>query len=387
MLLNSGNDAAVALAEHVGGTQAHFVTMMNALARRLHLTNTHFATPHGLDAPGHYTSARDLANLALYAMRDATFRHIVASTEFHIPRTKHNLEHWLGNINKALYWYPGVDGVKPGDTDAAGLCQVVSDWRNGHHVMVVLLHTPNLATDLRNLLNMGTRDFEWVPSIFAADTPASTVTGGVGFHTWTYFYGSGHYVKGLFRAYFRTHGRLQTLGYPRTEQMVEDGRLVQYFQGAELVYDGTHHSVYPEPLGATLAPLVAGSAVQRVPRGILGGFTSFYRRLGGTGVLGAPITGAVSDRGVRVQFFRYGALAMTAGGPLLVPVGDAALRLKGWLPARGVGNSFPATISPALSARYVPPARHLTSKRKGVRRTVHRKHSATDSHKSRPARR
>src|SRR5579884_924073 len=70
LLLNSGNDAAIALAEHVGGTVKHFVAMMNGLAHTLHMTHTHYVTPHGLDEPHHYTSAHDLAIIAQYAMRD-----------------------------------------------------------------------------------------------------------------------------------------------------------------------------------------------------------------------------------------------------------------------------------------------------------------------------
>lgn len=346
LLLNSGNDAAVALAEHVGGTQAHFVAMMNSLARRLHMTNTHYATPHGLDAPDHYTSAKDLATVALYAMRNAMFRRIVASTDYHIPKTKHNVEHFLGNINKALYWYPGVDGVKPGDTDAAGLCQVVTDWRNGHHVMAVLLHTPNLATDLRNLLNFGTRDFQWVPSIFAADGPTSTVSGGFGDSAWTYFYGAGHYVRGAFLHYFNTHGGLSTLGLPRTDQMLDArGYTVQYFQGAELVYDAFHDTAYPAPLGSQFAQAVTPYAVRAHPPAVAPALAPLFKQVGGPGVLGQAVTGPVRVQGVPVQFFQYGELAQAPSGPMMVPVGDAVLRRRGWLPAAGVGDWFPPTMS------------------------------------------
>jgi D-alanyl-D-alanine carboxypeptidase len=354
MLLNSGNDAAIALAEYVGGTQARFVGMMNALARELHMRHTHYATPHGLDAPGHYTSARDLATITMYALRDPTFRRIVRTEYYHIPKTKHNFEHYLGNINKALYWYPGVDGVKPGDTDRAGLCLVVSARRNGHHVLAVLLHTPNLVTDLRNLLNMGTRDFAWVPSIFAIDQPASSLSGGTGTGAWTYYFGAGHYIRGRFLTYFRSRGGLNALGYPRTEQITEHGRAVQYFQGGELELN-PNGKVAALPLGRTLARRVIRAHLEDAAA-VAAPLRSYYHRLAGGRVLGAPVTALVTDGDLPAQFFRYGEVALPSGGPTLVPVGDAALRLKGWLPASGAADSFPPSMTPNLELRYAPPA-------------------------------
>src|SRR5205807_6395861 len=73
LMLNSANDAAVTLAEHVAGSEAAFVAQMNGLARRLGMHNTHYETPHGLDVPGHYSSAHDLATIARYAMQSAFF--------------------------------------------------------------------------------------------------------------------------------------------------------------------------------------------------------------------------------------------------------------------------------------------------------------------------
>jgi hypothetical protein len=356
-MLNSGNDAAVALAEHVGGTQRHFVAMMNALARKLHMTNTHYVTPHGLDARGHYTSAHDLATIALYAMRNPTFRRIVSTEYFHIRKTKHNAEHWLGNINKALYWYPGANGVKPGQTDRSGLCQVVSARRNGHEVMAVVLNTPNLATDVRNLLNMGTHDFQWVPSIYAADTPISYAAGGTGPRAWRYYYGAGHYITGPFLTFFDNHGGLGTLGLPRTEQVIEHGHIVQYFQGAVLTYDAARHAVVEEAAGARLAGLVRHARVFPRSLPIAPALARTYHRLAGGKFLGSPVTGVVQYGGTRLQFYRGGALALTAGGPRLLPAGDAVLRLKGWLPASGAANYYGPNFDPALLSSY----RHVSS--------------------------
>jgi len=365
LLLNSANDAAIALAEHVGGTEVGFVRMMNALASRLHMRNTHYMTAHGLDAPGHYSSARDLSIVARYAMRNATFRRIVSTTGYHIPATRHNHEHWLASVNRVIYWYPGVDGVKPGDTDLAGLCQVVSVRRDGRHLLAVLLNTPTLVYDIRNLLNFGLRDFRWVQAPAWWDAPANSLSGGSGSNRWVYYYGAGHYIRGLFLAYFETHGGLQTLGYPRTDEIEDGGQLVQYFQGAELVYDPAHRSVYPADLGVAQAHLFA----RRSPAARESVATA-VRRLrhvfGGSGVFGSPVTGMVRAYGYPVQFFQYGALALVGGAPALVPLGDVALRLRGWLPAAGASDSYPASMTPAwmLSlpvshARARPPvARH-----------------------------
>jgi hypothetical protein len=349
LMLNSGNDAAIALAEHVAGTESRFVRMMNDLAATLHMRNTHYATPHGLDAPHHYSSARDLATIAMYAMRDPTFRRIVRTESYHIAKTKHNREHWLASVNRVIYWYPGVDGIKPGDTDAAGLCQVVSAWRNGHHLLAVLLNTPNLVTDIRNLLNYGARDFRWVQSLDWGDSPANVVSGGKGVGAWIYYVGAGHSVRGPFLKYFRSHGGLQTLGYPRTEEIQERGQRVQYFQGGELIYDGSHRTVYPAPLGRWLRPYL----LPRTPRAlsttaVAPRFSALFRHLGGRGVFGTPETVAGASAGRRIQLFEYGGLGAVHGAPYVIPLGDVALRLRGWLPARGASDAFPPTLAGLL---------------------------------------
>jgi D-alanyl-D-alanine carboxypeptidase len=339
MLLNSANDAAITLAEHVSGNEERFVGLMNRLAHQLHLRDTHYVTAHGLDAPGHYTSAHDLAVISRYAMRNPEFRRIVATVSYHIPKTKHNAEHWLASVNRVMYWFPGVDGVKPGDTDNAGLCQVVSAWRNGRHVLAVLLNTPNLVTDVRNLLDYGGRDFQWVQAHAYWDAPYASLA-GTGAHHWLYYLGAGHYIRDLFLDYFRSHGGLRTFGYPRTEAIDENGRQVQYFQGGELIFDPVDGSVHPAPLGTQRAMLLAPRSLVRI-RHAGATFGRLYKRLGGRGVFGYPVTNKTWVRGTLVQFFQYGELARVGGVPLVVPIGDYLLRSKGWLPAAGAADAVP----------------------------------------------
>lgn len=155
-LLNSGNDAAAALAVAAAGSQERFVEEMNALAAELGLQDTHFANPHGLDAEGHYSSAYDLALLAKAALANPAFATIVAT-----PAKE--LEGWqFHTTNQLLGAYPGVDGVKTGTTDDAGECLVASAMRQGHRVITVVLGSTDRYTDTRALLDFYYRHYRWV---------------------------------------------------------------------------------------------------------------------------------------------------------------------------------------------------------------------------------
>ena len=136
-MLRSGNDAAVALAEHVGGSVQGFADMMNKKAEELGLVNTHFVTPHGLDDSQHYTTALELAELTDYAMQNEKFAQIVGtkSTTINIngyPRQINNTNELLGVLN-------GVVGVKTGFTNNAGRCLVTEVKRNGMDIITVVL--------------------------------------------------------------------------------------------------------------------------------------------------------------------------------------------------------------------------------------------------------
>lgn len=155
ILLPSGNDAANAAAVSVSGSMTAFVKLMNSRARELGLNDTHFATPSGLDADGHYTTACDLARLAAYALRDDTFRGIVgcasADVEFGNPPYKRTLY----NSNKMLKRYDGAIGVKTGFTDNARRCLVSAAERDGATLVAVTLNAPDDWNDHTKMLDYG----------------------------------------------------------------------------------------------------------------------------------------------------------------------------------------------------------------------------------------
>lgn len=149
LMLHSGNDAALALAIYCGGTVEGFVQMMNDKAHRLGLENTHFENPNGLDGSYHYSTARDLAALAVYAMENPIFSKIVSTKSVKIG------ERCLTNHNKLLWQVDGADGVKTGYTRAAGRILVSSATRNGRRLIAVTMDAPSDWTDHAALLNEG----------------------------------------------------------------------------------------------------------------------------------------------------------------------------------------------------------------------------------------
>ena len=149
LMLSSGNDAAVALAIYCGGTVSGFAELMNDKAHALGLKNTHFENPNGLDAPGHYSTARDLAKLAAYAMENPIFyKTVSAKTVTAGNRT-------LRNHNKLLWQVEGADGVKTGYTRAAGRILVSSATRQGRRLICVTLNDPNDWADHSALMEDG----------------------------------------------------------------------------------------------------------------------------------------------------------------------------------------------------------------------------------------
>jgi serine-type D-Ala-D-Ala carboxypeptidase (penicillin-binding protein 5/6) len=150
LLVPSGDDAALAIARAVGGSDAAFVTQMNQEADNLGLTDTRFVNPHGLDAPGHLASPYDMIAIARVAMRDPTFRQIVATRQITIRGT------WtydLTNTNSFLGRRPEVIGVKTGTTDAALHCITVAADVGSHLLYVTVMHTPDYLPDVTALLD------------------------------------------------------------------------------------------------------------------------------------------------------------------------------------------------------------------------------------------
>jgi hypothetical protein len=159
LMLPSGNDAALAIANAVGGSEPQFVGMMNAKAAELGLHDSHFVNPHGLDAPGHETSAYDVTMAARYGMTHfAEFPRLASARSWQVNGTR---SFTVYNLNRFLRSYPGADGVKIGYTDAAGKTIVASATRGGHRVYVALMHCGDIVADTAPLFDWVFDNFSW----------------------------------------------------------------------------------------------------------------------------------------------------------------------------------------------------------------------------------
>ncbi len=166
LLLPSGNDAAVALAEHISGSEEAFVKVMNETAASLRLKGTLFTNPHGIDDPAQTTSAADLVILARAVLDYPLLGKIVASQTAQVgSRT-------LTNTNQLLGSYRGADGVKTGTTDLAGECLVASVTREGHRLLVVILGSQDRYADARLILDYVAAGWQWRRVASAEDASA-----------------------------------------------------------------------------------------------------------------------------------------------------------------------------------------------------------------------
>lgn len=169
IVISSGNDATVAVAEHLAGTEPAFADMMNQHAQKLGMKNTHFVNAHGLDEPEHYTTARDLALLS---------RAIVKTQDYPLHKEK---EFTYNNIrqpnrNGLLWTDPSVDGLKTGYTEGAGYCLVASALRDNTRLISVVMGAPSIKereAQSSALLNYGFRFFQSV-KLYAADQVLGT---------------------------------------------------------------------------------------------------------------------------------------------------------------------------------------------------------------------
>jgi D-alanyl-D-alanine carboxypeptidase len=390
LLLPSGADAANTIAIHYAGSEKAFVAQMNQAAQMIGMHDTHYMDTSGLAVKNHYSSAYDLALLAQYASYNPAFMKITATRYYT----------WNGqtltNINHVLFWYPGVDGIKPGWISESGLCQVLDARRGGRHIVVAILNTPNLVTDARNLLDLGLRDFSWIQSPLSGDGPAVTISGRIGGVPYTYFVGSGHYIRGVFLTAYQRGGGLTTLGYPRTEPLTEGRTEVQYFQNGALSLSATG-IVSRLPIGGGVTSLPTPTPTPRAAATAIPTATSYEgtvqpgktsspnktptpvktptpnpkptptptarptpsttptttpasaaaRALGAfqrqhLALLGVPVTGVRKIHGYSMQIFTYGAIVFDPKSTALsmLPLGDRILSQRNFLPAHP-GNIYP----------------------------------------------
>jgi len=153
LMLASGNDAAIAIAEHIGGNVTNFAKMMTEKAKSLGLKNTSFKNPNGLDAEGHYTTAYDLAIITKAALENEKFKEIVSTKTKNISNGNESYMRSLSNHNKLLSLYDGCIGVKTGYTKKTGRCLVSAAERDGFRVIAVTLNAPDDWNDHKNMLN------------------------------------------------------------------------------------------------------------------------------------------------------------------------------------------------------------------------------------------
>ncbi len=226
LMLVSGNDAAIAIGDTIAGNLPNFVTMMNEKARSLNLLDTHYTNPHGLLATGHYSSAHDLAIMGRYAFSLPTLRAIDGTRTYDIAKDGNHAAHHMVNGNQFLWWYPGVDGGKPGWDGDRNFVQVVSCTHNGHHLIGVVMHTNNWWTDMRDLMNWGFNTFSWVSphdvdlhnpipydnlwNYFTDDKKETTIPTTSG----RYYIYTGYSVSNPILGYFDSNGGLKKFGYP-----------------------------------------------------------------------------------------------------------------------------------------------------------------------------
>ena len=158
LMLVSGNDASVAIGEHVSGSLEEFVKLMNQTAIKIGATNSHFDNTHGLDSKTHYTTAYDLALITSYAMQNNTFKEIVSTKNTKITNSDGKTR-YLKNKNKLLNSFEGCNGVKTGFTDDAGRCLVSSAEKDGMNVVCVVLNCQPMFEECSNLMGQALSEY------------------------------------------------------------------------------------------------------------------------------------------------------------------------------------------------------------------------------------
>ena len=159
LMLKSGNDAAIAIAEGVSGSVEQFVKLMNDCAKDIGLVNTNFVVPHGLDDQFHYSTAYDLALVTAKAKENPIFNEIVATKE--ITKDKYNFTRDYRNINKILWLLPEADGVKTGYTGDAGKCLVTSVKYQGKSIVIVTLNCNERWNETKKIVEYISKNYEY----------------------------------------------------------------------------------------------------------------------------------------------------------------------------------------------------------------------------------
>ena len=155
LMLASGNDAAVAIAEHIGGSVSGFAELMNARAKEIGAKNTHFVTPNGLHDDAHYTTAYDLGLITCEAMKNAKFAEIVSTQYYNTPKVGDGRDRSLKNNNKVIFQFDGGNGVKTGFTKPAGRCLVSAAKRGNMQLVAVVLNCGGMFPESMALLDYG----------------------------------------------------------------------------------------------------------------------------------------------------------------------------------------------------------------------------------------
>ena len=172
----SGNDAVVALAEHLAGSVDKFVDLMNKKAQELKLQNTHFTNPHGLDDENHYTTAKDMAIMAKELVKHEKILEYTSIYEYYMPKPD-GTKSWLVNTNKLVRFYEGVDGLKTGFTTSAQYCLTATAKKNNMRLISVVMGVPTSdlrSSDTSKLLNYGFNSFK-LKTIYSKDKPIATI--------------------------------------------------------------------------------------------------------------------------------------------------------------------------------------------------------------------
>lgn len=180
MLIRSANDAAVAAAEHISGSVDKFAKLMNAKAKEIGCTDTHFVTPNGLYAKDHYSSAYDLALMAKYALKYPIFAEAVNTRKYELSsRTKNKKDMVVFSHHMYMRKYPYADGIKSGYIKQARYCYVGSATKNGWRLISAVLRSEHSADDTIALMNYGFDNFQKV-AVVQAGRPVThaEVTGG-----------------------------------------------------------------------------------------------------------------------------------------------------------------------------------------------------------------